>query len=62
MPSRALEICVCFHRGPVLGEHGGTLLSWAFERREKFLLIRGNLIEEFEGHVKEGSGNVQLFP
>jgi len=33
----------------------------AFERREKFLLIRGNFAEVFEGHVKEGSGNGQLF-
>jgi hypothetical protein len=27
MLSKALEMGVCFHRGPALGEHGGTLLS-----------------------------------
>jgi hypothetical protein len=27
MISKALEMGVCFHRGPALGEHGGTLLS-----------------------------------
>ena len=26
--SKALEMAVCFHRGPALGERGGTLLSW----------------------------------
>jgi hypothetical protein len=28
MLSKALEMGVCFHRGPALGENGGTLLSW----------------------------------
>ena len=27
MLSTALEMGVCFHRGPAFGEHGGTLLS-----------------------------------
>jgi len=27
MSSKALEMVVCFHRGPILEEHGGTLLS-----------------------------------
>jgi len=27
MLSKALEIGVCFHRGPAFEEHGGTLLS-----------------------------------
>jgi hypothetical protein len=27
MISEALEMGVCFHRGPAYGEHGGTLLS-----------------------------------
>ena len=26
--SKTLEMDVCFHRGPVSGEHGGMLLSW----------------------------------
>ena len=25
--AKALEMDVCFHRGPAFGEHGGTLLS-----------------------------------
>ena len=24
---KALEMGICFHRGPAFGEHGGTLLS-----------------------------------
>ena len=27
MLNKALEMGVCFHRGPAFGEHGGTLLS-----------------------------------
>jgi hypothetical protein len=27
MPSKALEMGVCFHRGPIFGEHGRKLLS-----------------------------------
>jgi hypothetical protein len=27
MLSKALEMGICFHRGPAFGEHGGTLLS-----------------------------------
>ena len=27
MLSKALEMCVCFHKGPTSGKHGGTLLS-----------------------------------
>jgi len=29
MLSKALEMDVCFHRGPTFGEHGGALLSLA---------------------------------
>jgi len=39
MLSKALEMGICFHRGPAFGEHGGTLCSRAFERREKFLYL-----------------------
>jgi len=39
MLSKALEMGVCFHRGPAFGEHGGTLFSGAFERRDKFLYL-----------------------
>jgi hypothetical protein len=39
MLSKALEMGVCFHRGPAFGEHGETLFPRAFERREKFLYL-----------------------
>jgi hypothetical protein len=61
MPSKALEVGVCFHRGPVLGNMGGRSFPGAFERRETFF-IRRTFIEEFERHVKEGCGNGQLSP
>jgi hypothetical protein len=38
MLSKALEIGVCFHRGPFLGNMGGRSFSRAFERRVTFLL------------------------
>ena len=28
MLSKALEMGVCFHKGPAFGEHGGTFLSF----------------------------------
>ena len=31
MLGKALEMGVCFHRGPAFGEHGGTLFFRAFE-------------------------------
>jgi len=37
MPSKALEMGVCFCRGPVLGENGGCSFVRAFEIREKFV-------------------------
>jgi hypothetical protein len=39
MLSKALEIGICFHRGPILGEHGGTLLSYGLGEKEKKFLI-----------------------
>jgi hypothetical protein len=36
---------VCFHRGPTVGELGGTLLSWD-------LLIQRNLHEVFKRYAK----------
>ena len=60
MPNEALERGICFHRGPVWGNMGGRSFPRAFERRVKFLFIRRTFIEEFERHVKEGSGNGQL--
>jgi hypothetical protein len=54
----------CFCRGPVLGNLGGCSFPRAFERRVKLLFIRKIqiLIEEFERHVREDSGNRQLSP
>jgi hypothetical protein len=57
--SNALEMDVCFHRGPVLGNIEGHSFPRAFERRVRFF-IRRNFIEEFERSVKEGSRNGQL--
>ena len=36
MLSEALEMDICFQRGPAFGENGGTLPR-AFERRDHFL-------------------------
>ena len=38
MLSKALEMDICFHRGPTFGENGGTLPR-AFERRDNFLFM-----------------------
>jgi hypothetical protein len=43
-------------------EHGGRSFSRTFERRVKFLFYQQKFYEEFERHVKEGSGNRQLSP
>jgi hypothetical protein len=58
MPSKDLEIGICFHRSPVLGKMRGSFPR-AFERRLKFLLNR-SFIEEFNRHVTEGSGKGPL--
>jgi hypothetical protein len=39
MPSKALEMGVCFHRGPILGNMGGRSLPGAFKSRVKFLFF-----------------------
>ena len=51
MLSKALEMGICFHRDPVLGNMGGEI---------SFFFIRRTFIEEFERHVKEGAGNGKL--
>jgi hypothetical protein len=51
MLGKALEMGVCFHRGPAFGEHGGTLFSRAFERKGNFSLFRENFYEEFERDI-----------
>jgi hypothetical protein len=40
MLAKALEMGVCLHRVPVLGNMGGRSFPRAFERRVKFLFIR----------------------
>ena len=40
MISKALEMGVCFHRVPVLGNMGGSSFRRAFERMVKFLFYR----------------------
>jgi len=37
MLSKALEIGVCFRRGPLLGNMEGRSFPMAFERRERFI-------------------------
>jgi hypothetical protein len=40
MLSKALEMGICSHGGPILGYMGGLSFLRAFERRVKFLFIR----------------------
>ena len=42
MPSKALEMGVCFHSSPVLGNMGGPSFPRALERRVKFLICWEN--------------------
>jgi hypothetical protein len=39
MLSKALEMGICFHRGPAFGGHGEHSFPRAFERRKKFLYL-----------------------
>ena len=59
---KVLEMSICFHGGPILGNIGGRPFLRAFKRGVKFLFIGRTFIEELERHVKEGSGNGQLSP
>jgi hypothetical protein len=47
MLSMALEMGVCFHTGPVLGNMGGRFFPRTFERMVTFLFYQ-NFYEEFE--------------
>jgi hypothetical protein len=44
---------VCFYGGPILGNRGRHSFSRAFERKMKFIFIRGALIKVFERQVTE---------
>jgi len=50
MLSKAPEMGVCFHRGPVLGNMEGRSSPSAFERVVKFLFYQENFYGEFERH------------
>jgi hypothetical protein len=51
--SEALEMGVCFHRGPTFGGHGATLPSQGLREKGKISLFREILYEEFERYVKK---------
>ena len=64
IPSKALEMGVCFHRGPRFGEtwRDAPFLRFSREGEKNSFFIRRNFVEEFERHVKEGCGNGQISP
>ena len=49
MLSKVLEMGNCFHRSPVLGEHGGPLR----EGKKKFLYLGKFFNKKFERYVKK---------
>jgi hypothetical protein len=62
MLSKALEMGICFHRGPILW---GTWRNGPFLgplREEKKMSLIGKFYEEFARQVKEGSLHRQLSP
>jgi hypothetical protein len=44
MLSKALEMGICFHRGPTFGEHVEMFLSWGLKRRGKKSLYSGDFL------------------
>jgi hypothetical protein len=60
MLSKALEMGVCFHRGPVYGEHGEHSFTRAFEERHKFLYLGTFLMRDMINSLKRGPVNGQL--
>ena len=53
MLSKALEMGVCFHRGPASGEHGGDAPFLGLLREGKIFFIYPHFYEEFEKCVKK---------
>jgi hypothetical protein len=51
--SEALEMGVCFHRGPTFGEHGGTLPFQGLREKGNISLFSEILCEEFEKYVNK---------
>jgi hypothetical protein len=45
MLSKALEMGVCFYRGPILGDMRGRYFPRAFERRDTFHFMRRNCMK-----------------
>jgi len=62
MLSKALEMGVFFHRGSVLGNMEGMLLSQELQVEGEIFLSGEVVLGNLERHVKEGSGNRQFFP
>jgi hypothetical protein len=65
MLSKALEMGVCFHKGPVLGNFSRRPWETPFlgpSREVKNFFYQKNFQEELERQIKEGSGNWQLSP
>jgi hypothetical protein len=61
MLSKALEMGVCFHRGPFWRIWGDVPLLGP-SREGKNFFYQEKFYEELERYVKEGSGNGQLSP
>jgi len=57
MAIKALEMGVCFHKVPVLGNMRGGGAAFLGPSREGWSFFRRTFIEGFERHVKEGFGN-----
>ena len=62
MLSKALEMDVCFHKGPTLGNMEGRSFLWDFERRDKFLYLGEFLYGIWERCKKRGFVTGQLSP
>ena len=52
MLSKAVEMGVCFHRGPAFEEHGGTPIFLGLWREGNFFIL-GNFYKKFERYVKK---------
>ena len=61
MLSKAVEMGIFIHRGPILGNIEGCSFPRTLRKGRNFY-IRRTFIGEFKRHVKEGSGNGHLCP
>jgi hypothetical protein len=60
MVAKALEMVVCFHRVPVLGNMVGRSCPTAFERRVKFLFIRITAMRNSRDTQKKDRANLSI--